>query len=376
MSGPQTQFRLSIDGELLAQLKTLAAQQGCSTSALMCRQLQLLVNPPAAAEGAPPVNPTMAKLLDCAVGRASIRSTVQALGLNGADDLRRLMLAARLPWPGLTSERIAEMTDDLLVLCHTPGHALDPSQILTLLEPQALYDLLNQPSGLNGLNKLPWTLAISDAAFNAIAKSTDGRAALIMDWMRQHQLTVIASKAFSQANGLPVLELSAREITEQWCGQGLGFHCLHVVDEGSVLESTPIESIGQVKTVVVQALQPWLGLGNSTQRTADVQEKPITKVAKADIKPARQAVGQFIKQHPRGAAALARGHMAARKLEGWFINEVLPEAIRAWRMASRELTALAKKASQWRPGRSGALRAKPETELINDFSTRLNQKRP
>jgi hypothetical protein len=111
---PNVNFTSAVDRDLLRRAKVLAAKTDTSVNALFNAELRYLVETFEAAELAG--NQNFRILFDFSMGRIDSRSAIQALGLEGEEDLFLLMAQARLPMPRLPSEQTTAMVDLLEAL--------------------------------------------------------------------------------------------------------------------------------------------------------------------------------------------------------------------------------------------------------------------
>ena len=111
---PTVNFTSAIDRDLLRRAKVLAAKTDTSVNALFNAELRYLVETFEAAEAAS--NRNFRVLFDFSMGRIDSSAAVEALRLDGEEDLFVLMAQARLPLPRLPQAQTDAMIDMLEAL--------------------------------------------------------------------------------------------------------------------------------------------------------------------------------------------------------------------------------------------------------------------
>jgi hypothetical protein len=114
LSMPTVNFTSAIDRDLLRRAKVLAAKTDTSVNALFNAELRYLVETFEAAEAAS--NRNFRVLFDFSMGRIDSSAAVEALRLEGEEDLFVLMAQARLPLPRLPQAQTDAMIDMLEAL--------------------------------------------------------------------------------------------------------------------------------------------------------------------------------------------------------------------------------------------------------------------
>lgn len=108
---PTVNFTSAVDRDLLRRAKILAAKTDTSVNALFNAELRYLVETFEAAEAASNLN--FRTLFDFSMGRIDGDAAIEALGLDGEEDLFVLMAQARLPMPRLPRDRTQAMVEML-----------------------------------------------------------------------------------------------------------------------------------------------------------------------------------------------------------------------------------------------------------------------
>lgn len=104
-------FTGSVDRDLLRRAKVIAAKSDTSVNALFNAELRYLVETFEAAEASG--NQNFRILLDFSLGRIDDLSTMDALGVDTAEDLFLLMAQAHLPMPHLPDSTTKSMVRTL-----------------------------------------------------------------------------------------------------------------------------------------------------------------------------------------------------------------------------------------------------------------------
>ncbi len=107
-------FTGSVDKDLLKRAKIIAAKTDTSVNALFNAELRYLVETFEAADTIG--NQNFRTLIDFSLGRLSDDKAMQALGIDGEEDLFLLMAQAHLPMPRLPDVATLEMVDQLNAL--------------------------------------------------------------------------------------------------------------------------------------------------------------------------------------------------------------------------------------------------------------------
>jgi hypothetical protein len=107
-------FTGAVDPALLQRAKVVAAKAQTSINALFNAELRYLVETFEAGEASG--NQNFRALLDFSFGRADEATTMQALGIDSAEDLFLLMAQAHLPMPRLPEAATRAMVDSLHAL--------------------------------------------------------------------------------------------------------------------------------------------------------------------------------------------------------------------------------------------------------------------
>jgi len=104
-------FTGAVDRDLLKRAKIIAAKTDTSVNALFNAELRHLVETYEAAEVSG--NQNFKVLLDFSLGKLNGAETMQALGIDGEEDLFLLMAQAHLPMPRLPDAVTRDMVDQL-----------------------------------------------------------------------------------------------------------------------------------------------------------------------------------------------------------------------------------------------------------------------
>jgi hypothetical protein len=104
-------FTGAVDRDLLKRAKVIAAKTDTSVNALFNAELRHLVETYEAAEVSG--NQNFKVLLDFSLGKLNGAETMQALGIDGEEDLFLLMAQAHLPMPRLPDAVTRDMVDQL-----------------------------------------------------------------------------------------------------------------------------------------------------------------------------------------------------------------------------------------------------------------------
>jgi len=104
-------FTGAVDRDLLKRAKVIAAKTDTSVNALFNAELRHLVETFEAAEVSG--NQNFKVLLDFSLGRLNGAEAMQALGIDGEEDLFLLMAQAHLPMPRLPEAITRDMVDQL-----------------------------------------------------------------------------------------------------------------------------------------------------------------------------------------------------------------------------------------------------------------------
>ncbi len=104
-------FTGAVDRDLLKRAKIIAAKTDTSVNALFNAELRHLVETYEAAEVSG--NQNFKILLDFSLGKLNGAETLQALGIDGEEDLFLLMAQAHLPMPRLPDAVTRDMVDQL-----------------------------------------------------------------------------------------------------------------------------------------------------------------------------------------------------------------------------------------------------------------------
>ena len=104
-------FTGAVDRDLLKRAKVIAAKTDTSVNALFNAELRHLVETFEAAEVSG--NQNFKVLLDFSLGRLNGAVAMQALGIDGEEDLFLLMAQAHLPMPRLPEAVTRDMVDQL-----------------------------------------------------------------------------------------------------------------------------------------------------------------------------------------------------------------------------------------------------------------------
>ncbi|MDE1953332.1 MAG: hypothetical protein KGL51_01500 [Betaproteobacteria bacterium] len=107
-------FTGAVDRDLLKRAKIIAAKSDTSVNALFNAELRHLVETFEAAEVNG--NHNFRLLLDFSLGKTSGTEAMQALGIEGEEDLFLLMAQAHLPMPRLPEAETRGMVDQLHAL--------------------------------------------------------------------------------------------------------------------------------------------------------------------------------------------------------------------------------------------------------------------
>ena len=104
-------FTGAVDRDLLRRAKVIAAKTDTSVNALFNAELRHLVETFEAAESSG--NQNFKVLLDFSLGKLTGAEVMQALGIDGEEDLFLLMAQAHLPMPRLPDAVTRGMVDQL-----------------------------------------------------------------------------------------------------------------------------------------------------------------------------------------------------------------------------------------------------------------------
>jgi hypothetical protein len=104
-------FTGAVDRDLLRRAKVIAAKTDTSVNALFNAELRHLVETFEAAESSG--NQNFKVLLDFSLGKLTGAAVMQALGIDGEEDLFLLMAQAHLPMPRLPDAVTRGMVDQL-----------------------------------------------------------------------------------------------------------------------------------------------------------------------------------------------------------------------------------------------------------------------
>lgn len=104
-------FTGAVDRDLLRRAKVVAAKTDTSVNALFNAELRYLVETFEAAEAG--ANQNFRVLVDFSLGRMDSVAVLDALGLDGEEDLFLLMAQARLPMPRLPDGQTRDMAAQL-----------------------------------------------------------------------------------------------------------------------------------------------------------------------------------------------------------------------------------------------------------------------